>query len=257
MQQDQQFNPVEKSSILFDLRETKKNRESEGAAFRLSIPNLQIIQGEKIALIGDSGSGKSTLLDMLALLSRPSSCTRFSFCPVKTTKSNETELVDVGMQWRKGRINYMTALRKKYIGYVMQTGGLLPYLNIKDNIGLSRNVLGLPDDGTVIELARHLRIERHFNKFPNSLSIGERQRVAIARALAHKPAVVIADEPTASLDPYAAKTTMNLFINLVDEMGITLIIASHAWEHLKSFGFKSLKHQTQHLGEITESIVNG
>lgn len=257
MQPDNQLNLFNKPYLLFDLRDAKKSRESEGVAFHLSIPKLQIYQGEKVALIGDSGSGKSTLLDMLALLSRPSSSLRFRFCPIDVSLPKNPDPVDVGLQWRKGRFNTLTELRKRYIGYVMQTGGLLPYLSVRDNIGLSRDVLGLPDDGTVIELARHLKIERHFNKFPNSLSIGERQRVAIARALAHKPAVVIADEPTASLDPYAAKTTMNLFINLVDEMRITLIIASHAWEHLKSFGFKSLKHQTQHLGEITESTVSG
>lgn len=252
MRDDQRSNPFEKPAILYDLGEVKKSRESEGVAFHLSIPKLQIVQGEKIALIGDSGSGKSTLLDMLALLSRPTQSTQFCFSPM-----GESEPVDIGTQWRRRRINVLTGLRKNYIGYVMQTGGLLPYLNVRDNMNLSRNVLGLPDDGSVTELARHLKIERHFNKYPNSLSIGERQRVAIGRALAHKPAVIIADEPTASLDPYAAKTTMNLFINLVDELGITLIIASHAWEHLKSFGFKSLKHQTQHLGEITEATVSG
>jgi len=252
MRDNQASNPFEKPTILYDLGETKKNRASDGVAFHLSVPKIQIFQGEKVALIGESGSGKTTLLDMLALLSRPTKSARFCFCP-----NGQTELIDISTQWRRRRINMLTELRKNFIGYVMQTGGLLPYLNVRDNMNLSRNVLGLPDDGTVTELARHLKIERHFNKYPNSLSIGERQRVAIGRALAHKPAVIIADEPTASLDPYAAKTTMNLFINLVDELGITLIIASHAWEHLKSFGFKSLKHETQHLGEITEATVSG
>ncbi len=221
-------------------------------AFQLTVPSLKIKKAEKIALIGDSGSGKSTLLDLLAFISSPTRSGMFQFRP-----GSNYEAQDIARYWQNNRINSITALRKKFIGYVMQTGGLLPYLSVIENINLSRLVLGLPDDGTTRELATQLKIERHLDKLPSELSIGERQRVAIARALAHRPPVIIADEPTASLDPYSAKTTMNLFIRLVEDMEITLIIASHAWDNLRMFGFKPLFHQIQHLMDCTEAILTG
>ncbi len=245
--------PHKKKEFLFNLNNVQKNLESEGAAFHLSIPKLQIARGEKIALIGDSGCGKSTLLDMLAFISRPTHSETFHFQPEPT----DAKPVDIGSQWQKRHISKLTLLRKQHIGYVMQTGGLLPFLSVRDNMNLSRHVLDLPEDDTVTHIARELKIDRHLDKLPDTLSIGERQRVAIGRALAHKPAVVIADEPTASLDPYSAKATMTIFVNLVDDLGVTLIIASHAWEHLKKFGMQRIYHNTRYMEQRTESIVIG
>ena len=243
---------VADETIIYQLQDTLKNRASEGIAFRLNVPSLKIIRGEKIALIGDSGCGKSTLLDLLAFISSPTRSKLFQFCP-----EVHLEAADIAKHWKKNRVNEITALRKEFIGYVMQTGGLLPYLSVFENIDLSRSVLGLPDDGTSRDLAAELKIERHLDKLPADLSVGERQRVAIARALAHRPPVVIADEPTASLDPYSAKTTMNLFIRLVDDLGITLIIASHAWDHLRTFGLRPLFHRIQHFSDTTEATLTG
>lgn len=238
--------------VIYNLQDTEKNRSAEGIAFHLTVPTLKIVKGEKIALIGDSGCGKSTLLDLLAFISSPTRSSGFTFRPDSHLSS-----ADINAHWQNNRLNAVSELRKNFIGYVMQTGGLLPYLSVQENINLSRSVLGLPNDGTVRQLATELKIERHLTKLPSELSIGERQRVAIARALAHQPPVIIADEPTASLDPYSAKTTMNLFIRLVDEMGITLIIASHAWDNLKMFGLKPLFHQIQHLADSTEATLIG
>lgn len=238
------------SPYIYELSRISKSRESDGNGFRLSVPNLKVSKGEKIALIGESGCGKTTLLDMLALISRPSDSDQFLF----TADRHETTF-EINALWQNRQLNRIADLRRQHIGYVMQTGGLLPFLNIRDNINLSRDLLGLEDDGTPERVARQLGIERHLKKLPSSLSIGERQRVAIGRAIAHRPAVVIADEPTASLDPYSAKTTMNLFVNLVDDLEITLILASHAWEHLKNFGLMPLYHHTQHLIDSTESSI--
>jgi len=143
---------------------------------------------------------------------------------------------------------------------VMQTGGLVPYLTVRDNISLSRNLLQMTNnDKAVEELAGHLGIRRHLDKYPSALSTGERQRVAIGRALAHRPSIVIADEPTASLDPIAAEKIMNLFIELVDELNITVIVASHAWRHIKKLGLRQLSHRTQRTsdGKLTETVVTG
>jgi len=156
-------------------------------------------------------------------------------------------------------LNELGTLRKRHIGYVMQTGGLLPYLTVRDNMNLCRNVLGLRRDGTIEHLAEELGIAAHLGKLPDSLSTGERQRVAIGRALAHRPSIVIADEPTASLDPYAAERIMSLFIQLANEFHTTVILASHAWRHVKELGLRRLDHQTRHLedGKLTETVVSG
>ncbi|MEO5342516.1 MAG: ABC transporter ATP-binding protein [Gammaproteobacteria bacterium SHHR-1] len=241
--------------LIYHLRDVIKSREDEDAAFQLRVPSLQIARGEKIALIGHSGCGKSTLLDMLAFILQPSDVGAFRFRP----EANE-EPIDIANCWRKGQQNFLGKLRKNTMGYVMQTGGLVPYLTVRDNMTLSRRLMGMGgNDAAVEELANHLGIRRQLDKYPGNLSTGERQRVAIGRALAHRPPIVIADEPTASLDPIAAEKIMNLFIELVDELNITVIVASHAWRHIEKLGLRQLSHRTQRTagGTMTETVVTG
>lgn len=239
---------------IYQLRDVIKTRQSDGVGFQLRVPQLQIGLGEKIALIGESGCGKSTLLDMLAFILEPSRAARFAFRP-----GGSGDSLDIAEHWQRSRRDRLGDLRSRHIGYVMQTGGLLPYLSVRENMGLSRFVLGQPDDGSVDELARELGLTRHLDLKPAALSTGERQRVAIGRALAHKPSIVIADEPTASLDPFAAEKIMSLFIGLVEEMNITVIVASHAWRHIKRLGLRRLAHQTRRTsdGKLTETVVTG
>ena len=241
-------------TAIYLLHDVVKNREAKGVAFRLRVPSLRIDQGEQIALIGESGSGKSTLLDMLAFIPQPSAAGAFRFRP-----EVEKEPVDVDACWQNDKLNTLGDLRKQHIGYVMQTGGLLPYLTVRDNINLCRNVLGMKRDGTVEHLAEVLGIVNQLKKLPDELSTGERQRVAIGRALAHRPAIVIADEPTASLDPYAAEKVMALFLSVAEEFNSTVILASHAWRHVKELGLRRLSHRTTHSkdSKLTETVVSG
>jgi putative ABC transport system ATP-binding protein len=241
-------------SAIYLLHDVVKNREAHGIAFRLRVPNLRIDQGEKIALIGESGSGKSTLLDMLAFILQPSAAGAFRFRP-----ETDGEPYDIDACWQSDNLNRLGDLRKRHIGYVMQTGGLLPYLSVRDNISLCRNVLGMKRDGTVEHLAEMLGIVNQLGKRPDALSTGERQRVAIGRALAHRPAIVIADEPTASLDPYAAEKVMSLFLAVAQEFNSTVILASHAWRHVKQLGLRRLSHRTTHAvdSKLTETVVSG
>ena len=104
-----------------------------------------------------------------------------------------------------------------------------------------------------------LGIVNQLKKLPDELSTGERQRVAIGRALAHRPAIVIADEPTASLDPYAAEKVMALFLSVAEEFNSTVILASHAWRHVKELGLRRLSHRTTHSkdSKLTETVVSG
>ncbi len=246
--------PQSGAPLIYHLRDVVKTREAEGAAFCIRIPSLQIAMGEKIALIGESGCGKSTLLDMLAFILQPSEIGAFRFRPER-----DEEPLDIQAYWKKGKMNELGDLRKRYIGYVMQTGGLLPYLTVRDNMNLCRSVLGLRPDGMVEHLAEELGITSHLNKLPDALSTGERQRVAIGRAVAHRPSIVIADEPTASLDPYAAEKVMSMFIGLAEEFDITVILASHAWRNIKQLGLRRLTHRTtcDADNKLTETVVTG
>jgi putative ABC transport system ATP-binding protein len=188
------------------------------------------------------------------MILKPSEIGSFRFRPERGA-----EPVDISHLWDKQQLNQLGDLRRLRIGYVMQTGGLLPYLTVRENISLSRRLLDMPDDGLVEELTGDLGIKQHLDKLPHKLSVGERQRVAIGRALAHRPSIVIADEPTASLDPIAAERIMSLFIELVDELHITLILASHAWRHINRLGLRHLEHHTERAqdGSLTETVVTG
>ena len=194
-----------------------------------------IASGAKIAFIGESGSGKSTLLELLAMILRPDSSTRFTFRP-----RSQDDASDVSAAWRTGDVDLLADLRSRHIGYVLQHGGLLPYLSVRDNINLPRRLVHGPVDDVAPHWAARLRIEAQLEKRPAELSIGQRQRVAIARALAHDPTVLIADEPTAAIDPVNAERIMELMVGLVDELGVTLVIASHAHELMRNAGLRMI-----------------
>ena len=221
---------------LYELRALSRSRASgSGARFRLQVPALAIGRGECLALVGPSGCGKSTLLDLLALVLGPDPQPgSFRLSPPADAPS------DLAALWQLGRADTLAALRGRHLGYVLQTGGLLGFLSVRRNIALPRTLLGLNDDGSVEALSERLGIERHLDKRPGELSVGERQRVAIARALAHAPAVVLADEPTASLDPLSAETVMRLLLDLAAERGTTLLIASHDLALVGRFGLPRL-----------------
>jgi putative ABC transport system ATP-binding protein len=103
-------------------------------------------------------------------------------------------------------------------------------------------------------LARRLRITDQLEKLPAQLSVGERQRVAIARAMAHCPSVVLADEPTASVDPLNASDIMEMFLELVRHSGVTAVIATHDWRTDDVPGIQVLNHRIERNGETTRSL---
>ncbi|MGH8582885.1 MAG: ABC transporter ATP-binding protein [Gammaproteobacteria bacterium] len=236
-------------SAIYLLKGVVKDRVAEGVGFRLVVPSLQIKDREAIALVGYSGSGKSTLLDLLAMVLRPDRAERFTFIP-RRGRTN-----DIAAAWKQCNQNRLADLRKGHIGYVLQTGGLLPYLSVRENINLSRHLLGLTPDSGVEHLTKVLGIHRHLDKLPGLLSAGERQRVAFARALAHRPSIVIADEPTSSLDPITARKIMGAVMDLVKELGVTIITASHDWAQVYKLQFRSLHQESRERegGKIIES----
>jgi putative ABC transport system ATP-binding protein len=220
--------------VVFQLTEVTK-KWSGDHGFELTVPDLVIREAEKVALVGFSGCGKSTLLDLLAMILQPDSSKEFDFI------SAGDKRLDVAETWRRNNLDRLARARMRHIGYVLQTGGLLPFLSVYDNIALSRYGLGLAEQDAVKSIAEKLGIDRHLLKYPSQLSVGERQRVSIARAMAHEPSVVIADEPTASLDPINADDIMGLFTRLTEDQGVTLILATHEWDRVEELGFRPVK----------------
>lgn len=216
------------------LRELIKRRTASGTTFELSVPALDVPRGGCIALCGESGSGKSTLLDILALASRPDDVKTFAL------NAQARQRIDIAEHWLRGGTDSLAPLRARHLGYVPQTGGLFAFLRVRDNIALPRRLLGMRDDGTVEHLAERLGVADQLRKKPSALSVGQRQRVAIARALAHGPALVLADEPTASVDPATAETVMALLLEQAAQNGAAVVVASHDWARLKQLGLPRL-----------------
>ncbi|AZE97372.1 ABC transporter, ATP-binding protein [Pseudomonas orientalis] len=201
---------------MLSLNAVHKSRGVGSQRYSLVIPALHLRAGEQLAIVGPSGCGKSTLLDMLALVLAPDRIGQFEF-----------NQVDIDGLWRADRQTDLAQLRSRHLGYVLQTGGLLAFLDVRGNIALSRQLLGLKDDGSVTRLAEQLEIGDQLDKRPAALSVGQRQRVSCARALAHAPQLVLADEPTASLDPLNAERVMQALLAQAREHRAACVIATH------------------------------
>jgi putative ABC transport system ATP-binding protein len=204
------------------------------------VPRLGVARGSKLALIGESGSGKSTLLELLAMILMPTRAGEFVFSPAE-----DEPVTDLDATWNQRGSDTLSELRSRYVGYVLQHGGLLPYLTVRENIELPRRLLGLSVGNVADELAEKLAIAQQLDRLPSALSVGQRQRIAIGRALAHEPPIVIADEPTAAIDPFNAQRIMALLVDLVDALGVTLILATHAHELVRERGFTLLPHEVE------------
>ena len=235
------------NGLVFALTNVTVLKAGSRSSFELSVPRLEISRGMKLAVVGPSGCGKSTLLDLLSMVSLPASVERFVFAP------NEGHEFDVAALWRDRRHDRLAALRRLSIGYVLQTGGLLPFLPVRQNIGLSRALLGLRPEPEVGEAASSLGVAQQLDKHPATLSVGERQRAAVARALAHRPAVVIADEPTAALDPANSATVMRLFVDLADRFGVTMIVATHDPDRVAELDFRCLSPELETRAAATRA----
>ncbi|NIF17292.1 ATP-binding cassette domain-containing protein [Pantoea sp. Cy-639] len=194
----------------------RKTRGQGAQRYSLQVDGLVLAAGERLALVGPSGCGKSTLLDLLALVLAPDVAEAF-----------ELGGEDIARLWRARQLDRLASLRSRQLGYVLQAGGLLGYLDVRGNIRLPRQLLGLSDDGSVERLAQALDVHEQLGKRPASLSIGQRQRVSCARALAHAPALLLADEPTAALDPVNAGRVMQLLLGEAGRRRVTCVIATH------------------------------
>ena len=262
--------------LVISIRSLRKDRtQGQGAAYSLNVPRLDVRLGEKLLITGPSGCGKSTLLDIIGMVLRPDGVRNFLFSPEarnftghhperaagtgpdsgaallpkrplgpKPVSPHANRPRDIALAWSKGNVESLS-LWRRHVGYVLQTGGLLPFISVRENIMTSRRLLGGSDDPLFAALPEKLILAlgiRHLlHKLPGQLSVGERQRVAIARALAGNPPLVLADEPTAALDPANAAGVLSLFSRMVDELGSTVILVSHAPEQMRGMGFRRLQ----------------
>jgi lipoprotein-releasing system ATP-binding protein len=175
--------------------------------------DLLVLQGETLAITGPSGSGKSTLLNILGTLDAP----------------------DAGEVWLEGRelekldARELARVRNRRIGLVFQLHHLLPHLGVLENVLVPALVSGDPG---APERARRLLdrvgLGHRLAHRPAQLSGGERQRAAVVRALINRPALVLADEPTGSLDRRSAESLADLLVELNREEGTALVVATHA-----------------------------
>lgn len=198
------------------------SRGREGQAYRVELSSLTLHAGEAVAIVGPSGCGKSTLLEALGLILKPERVEQFQLLT--------TDLVG-DLALRAGRRETQWArLRQHHLGYVPQTGGLLPYLTVKQNIALPASMSGRITQSSLLDrLIERLKLTTLLNRYPRELSIGERQRVSFARAVAHQPALILADEPTAALDPNLAYELFALIVEIVREFNIAALIVTHEW----------------------------
>jgi ABC-type lipoprotein export system ATPase subunit len=208
--------------MLLELKNISKKYEipsGEGHTTVLRDISLQIIQGESVAVVGPSGSGKSTLLNIIGALDKPTSGV-VTFAGKDLADLDDSEL---------------SRIRNREIGFVFQLHHLLPQCTVFENVLIPTIPLALKKgDEDVRDRAKNLLeivgLEKHKDYFPAQLSGGEMQRVAVIRALINKPKLILADEPTGSLDRESSENLGQLLVKVNKEEGTALITVTHSIE---------------------------
>jgi putative ABC transport system ATP-binding protein len=214
-----------------DLRKTYQVGKIEVEALRGV--SLRIREGELVAVMGPSGCGKSTLMHVLGAMTKPTAG-RVLIDGHDISTMNDARL---------------TEIRRTKIGFVFQKFNLLPTLTARVNIEVARHIHG--DDAKnydehLAEILQLLMIEEKMGRKPSELSGGEQQRVAIARSVANRPAIVLADEPTGSLDSKNSEIVLNMFRELNRRFKQTIILVTHNPE---------LVEYTDRLIEMRDGVV--
>ncbi len=180
--------------------------------------SLEVKEGDLISISGPSGSGKTTLLNIIGLLDRP----------------DNGEILFKGKSVLSYDINESASYRNRHIGFVFQDHLLLPYLTVKENIMIPLIPARLNENEFrerneyAARLMEDTGIGELSDKYPSTISGGEAQRVALVRALINKPSLLLADEPTGSLDKKNSENLGNILLRMNKDYGITLILATHS-----------------------------
>lgn len=194
----------------------KRYGNNENNVEALSNINLEIANGEFLALCGPSGSGKSTLLNILSGIDKPS----LGYVVLLNKLLNDLAEKD------------LASLRSKHLGFIFQFFNLMPVLNAFDNVFYPLVLNGHFDTKAATERSLHfldsVGLADLRDRKPGQLSGGQQQRVAIARALAHEPQIVVADEPTGNLDLATGDAILDLLLNINQQTGTTFVISTHS-----------------------------
>jgi putative ABC transport system ATP-binding protein len=174
--------------------------------------SLEVARGEFVAIVGESGVGKSTLLNCVAGLDN------------WDAGSVELDGRDLGRLDDEER----ALLRRSHLGFVFQAFHVLPHLDVAQNVALPLMLLGRRDDARVEAMLQAVGLQGLGARLPQTLSGGQLQRVALARALVHRPALLLADEPTGNLDPATAARVMDVLVAQTREHGASLVLATHS-----------------------------
>ena len=173
--------------------------------------DLEIGAGTSVAVIGPSGCGKSTLVGLIGGLERP------------TAGRVRVSDIDVGGLGEAGRADF----RRARVGFIFQAYDLLPFLTVAENVALQAGIAGVADGMAPEPLLARLDLEGQADKFPDQLSGGQKQRVGIARCLAHRPALILADEPTGELDSVTSAEVMRVLLDAAAGLSATLVLVTH------------------------------
>lgn len=211
-------------------KDIKKTFDMEGNSIEvLHGLNLSLAQGESLAVVGGSGAGKSTFLHILGTL-EPPSMGKVYF-----------EGEDV-FTWEDRRL---ANFRNKNLGFVFQFHYLLKEFNSLENVALPGQIGGLSKEDSfqrASELLFRLGMDERKDHYPGQLSGGEQQRVAVARALLMKPKLILADEPTGNLDKSNTERIRDLFLQIIEEYGVSLITVTHDQRFAEAFSrIKTMK----------------
>jgi putative ABC transport system ATP-binding protein len=183
-----------------------------GAEFVFAQVNLKVAPGEFVAIVGESGVGKSTLLNCLAGLDTVDEG-QVDVMGTSITRLSEAE---------------QARFRRQHLGFVFQAFHVLPHLNVAQNVALPLLLLGTPDDERVRQGMEAVGLKGLEDRLPQQLSGGQLQRVAIARALIHRPALILADEPTGNLDPDTADKVMAALSDQIRQHGAACVMVTHS-----------------------------
>lgn len=202
--------------MTIELRGVKFNHDSATGVPILDIDHWAVAKGQQVFVHGPSGSGKSTLLNLVSGLLRP----------------DQGEVTVLGKRLDQMNNRQRDRFRANHIGYVFQRFNLIPYLNAIENIDLARSFSArqgrLTAKGTAESLLESLTVApSEWAKPTSQLSVGQQQRVSIARALVNRPEILIADEPTSSLDQQNRDNFLSVLISLLSQHNMTLLFVSH------------------------------
>jgi putative ABC transport system ATP-binding protein len=203
----------------------KSRRDSE-RHFDVIVPDIALRPGSRMALLGESGSGKSTILSLLALATYPDQAERF-----------EIGGVDVACAWAQNDTASLSFLRARSIAYLPQRDGLLEFLTVRENIYCCAEIAGALPVQDIDAIMQILHLSDLLEARPANLSGGQRQRAAVACALARRPALILADEPTAALDAANADRVMTALCNLSGRIGAAIVLATHQTHLIAAYDF--------------------